>query len=152
MWISLGTLALTDDQGSRLGALPPPWLAAVLIILAAAIAWLVRLRASDAWPLALTATLWLPWLPLHVPAAFFMWEGLLESLVWAAALAGVVFARMPPRAVQAAALISNPHIAPWTAASLAFVCSIAAWTALHDRLPDGDEPHYLIMTQSLIHD
>jgi hypothetical protein len=152
MWISLGTLALTDDQGSRLGALPPPWLAAVLIALAAAIAWLVRLRASDGWPLALTVTLWLPWLPLPVPAAFFIWEGLLESLVWAAALAGVVFARMPPRAVHAAALISKPHIAPWTAASLAFVCSIAAWTALHDRLPDGDEPHYLIMTQSLIHD
>ena len=54
-WISLGTLALLNDRQARLGVLPPIWSLIVLIVIGAGVAWLVRLRTSESWPLSLTA-------------------------------------------------------------------------------------------------
>ena len=84
-WVSAGTLAaLHPTSGARVATLPGiSWLAAAVVVAAAAGAGATVRRRSLA-PLALLALLWLPWLPVRVPAAFLMWEGPLEALVWTA--------------------------------------------------------------------
>jgi len=56
------------------------------------LAAITRLPVSRAWPLALSLLVWLPYLPGRVPAAFLMWQGPLEGLVWIAIAAGLLFA------------------------------------------------------------
>ena len=147
-WISAGVLAVTDpDAVRRIGALPAlPWLAAGAALGAAA-AWGLRLRAAQAWPLALLGLLWLPWLPLRVPPAFLLWEGPLEGLVWAAAIAGVAWAAWPWRASS-----WPPARGPILAFALGLAAYLSGAWALADATPAGDEPHYLIITQSLLAD
>jgi hypothetical protein len=146
-WVSMGALAVTSVRGVRIGALPPLWILAALVVGAAVVAWLVRLRTADAWPLTATASLWAPWLPVHVPEAWLAWEGPLEGLIWSAALGGVIAAR-----TRRQAWWHNPARAPWLLAALFFTCAIGSAAALHRQLPGGDEPHYLVITQSLLYD
>ena len=98
--------------------------------------------------LAPLALVFLPWLPFPVPAAFLAWTGPIASLVWTAvaiSIAGVLFADRqrlaadPSRSTLLAGLLS------------ATVFSLAAWGA-SPSLPGGDEPHYLVITQSLLRD
>ena len=75
-WVSLGTQAITNDANlTRIAALPPTWLLPILVLVAAVGAWAARLSLARAWPLALSALLWLPYLPGPVPAAFLIWQG-----------------------------------------------------------------------------
>ncbi|MGQ0736105.1 MAG: hypothetical protein ACT4QD_20945 [Acidobacteriota bacterium] len=155
-WLSLGSLAVIHDSGASIGALPSLWALAPLIAAPVLLAWLGRLRTAEAWPLALTAVLWWPWLPAPVPHAALVWEGPLEALVWTAALGGVLCARIArarlERFVRGLALIGDPKRAPWTASALALVVSLACAWGLQQQLPAGDEPHYLVITQSLLSD
>ena len=57
-------------------------------------AWLLRLRTTDALPLTLVWLTWLPWLPFRVPAVALLWDGPLEGVMWAVALTGVIAARI----------------------------------------------------------
>ena len=51
VWVSLGTLAVPDvATSSRIIALPPVWLLALLTAVAAAVAWRARLGAERTWP------------------------------------------------------------------------------------------------------
>jgi hypothetical protein len=103
-------------------------------------------------PLWLSAVVLLPWLPLPTPLSVFIWTGNLLLWLWAAiaiALAAPAVSRlirshreleMPPRrSALAAALIA------------AAAYGLAAW-ATAPAHPNGDEPHYLIITQSLLLD
>ena len=65
-WISLGALAVTSDQLARVGVLPPLWALGACLVVGFLAAWITRLRTDEAWPLALTLLLWLPWLPLPI--------------------------------------------------------------------------------------
>ena len=86
-WISLGTMAVTDESsGARVAALPPLWVLAAGIVLGASAAALLRLSTSRVWPLAVVGLLWLPYLPGQWPAAFLMWQGPAELWVWCAAI------------------------------------------------------------------
>ena len=149
-WISLGALAVTGDRLARVGVVPPFWTLAALVVAASIVTWIVRLRTRDAWPLSLTLILWLPWLPLPIASVLTIWEGPLEALVWLAAIGGVVAARLWPAPGALAAAAGRR--APLILAGAMFVASIAAAAALAERLPGGDEPHYLIITQSLLKD
>jgi hypothetical protein len=151
-WISLGALAVTNDAGRRLGALPSAWVLGVLIVAACLVARLARLRPADHWPLTLTFVLWLPWLPISIPPAFLVWEGPIEAAIWIVALAGVLAARGLPTRWRAGALVNDPAVAPWVVAGFAFACSLATSVAVAEQTPGGDEPHYLIITQSLLLD
>jgi hypothetical protein len=151
-WISLGAIALINQREARLAALPPLWLLAVVVATAVAAAWLARLRTSESWPLSLTALLWMPWLPTRVPAALLIWDGPLERAVWFVAVAGVVAARLTVVHPRAAESWRHPARAPWLAAAVFFACSVAAGVHLQWLLPGGDEPHYLVITQSLLYD
>lgn len=146
-WISLGQLAVLDARAVRVAAMPPLWWLAILVVAATGVAMVTRLSLPRAWPLALSLLLWLPYLPAPIPAVFLLWQGPLEALVWLAIAGGVVFARTgeprPP---------TDARRAPLIAASIAAAAyAMGAWS-LADLLPGGDEPHYLVIAQSLLLD
>jgi len=150
-WLSLGALAVASNGVARTGALPPLWLLPMLMACAGAGAWATRLRVNEAWPLTLTLVVWLPWLPLRVPAAFFVWEGALEAVLWLTAAGGVATARVMARAPSQAGCATPGRASRW-AAAIFVSCSLVAAVSLQGWLPGGDEPHYLVITQSLLHD
>jgi hypothetical protein len=97
-------------------------------------------------PLALV---FLPWLPFRVPAAFLMWTGPLMSVVWLAVAIGLVGVAARSRCVSVSL---TPERSAMAAGVVSFVIfSVAAWAA-SPALPFGDEPHYLVVTQSLLYD
>ncbi|MGE0816953.1 MAG: hypothetical protein AB7O93_26690, partial [Vicinamibacterales bacterium] len=152
-WLSMGALAVIDaDRMTRVAALPPwTWLAALAAGGAAAGAW--TLPRVERWaPLALLGLLWLPWLPVRVPAAFMPWDGVLEVPVWLAAIGGVAWPVVRDRLARAAGTWQDPRLAPWAVALLAAATYAGAWQTARPRVPAGDEPHYLVITQSLLND
>lgn len=152
-WISIGTMAVaTSASSQRLVALPPLWWLPAAMSAAVVAAWAIRLPVSRAWPLALSALLWLPYLPVPVPAAFLAWEGPIEWGVWVAVAAGVIFGAPVGWRGRVAQAASSPRHAPWMAAVLAAACYAGGWSGLSTALPGGDEPHYLIITQSVLLD
>ena len=52
----------------------------------------------------------------------------------------------------AAGLVRDPRYQPRIAAGATLVVALVAAWVLNSRLPAGDEPHYLVITQSLIKD
>jgi hypothetical protein len=146
---SLGTTV-----GSRIGLLPADaWhlaLAALAGLIVVVIGWTRgREVAIAVSPLVLV---FLPWLPFDVPAAFLTWTGALASLVWIGA--GFALVRVAigvalgPRHVT----LFPPSRPVLLAAALScIVFATAAWFA-SPSIPGGDEPHYLVITQSLLYD
>ena len=155
-WISLGALAVTSDRLTRVGVAAAALDARPRWCRGGAVADLARAAAAtrDAWPLALTLLLWLPWLPVPIASALTIWEGPLEALVWLAAIGGVlVAARVVAGAAIAGVRRRDPTRAPLHRSPRWRSCaSIATAVALAERIPGGDEPHYLIITQSLLKD
>ena len=108
-------------------------------------------NASRMW--LLSALVLLPWLPIRVPAAFLIWAGPLRFWVLAmlavAATSSALAQRAPP---LLRALAIDPRQAPWLAGTIAACLYIAGAWAVSPHLPAGDEPHYLVITQSLLRD
>src|SRR4051812_28110897 len=145
-WLSQGAVALGDAGASRLGILPVTSVTLIVVTLAGLVVLgLIRAGASRL-PLSLLALAMLPWLPMPVPAAMLLWTAPLVAVVWAGVVTAMVATlRLPPIAWPA-------HPLPVRAALLALVIySAAAWAVAPSR-PGGDEPHYLIITQSLLRD
>jgi hypothetical protein len=148
-WVSLGTIAVLDERQIRIGALPPWWALAALVAVGLAAAWAARLRTADSWPLSIVTLCWVPWLPMRLPVAAYLWDGPLEWAIWFVALAGVLFARAPLRVGK---WWSDPTRALQLATALFFMASLGAGAAVQQFIPGGDEPHYLVITQSLLRD
>lgn len=142
-WLSQGSLALTGSSPERVALLPlSP--SAILLSLAAgvAVAWVLA-RAGRFTPLWLLTFVVLPWLPLALPPVAGLWSQSLGLLIWVAVVAA---AAVRPRVLDAL------PASPVAAGALAFVAfSIAAWQVA-PSVPGGDEPHYLVITQSLLYD
>ena len=152
IWLSIGAVALVDPESmDRIGALPPWWALAAILIACHVGAHAGRFRADHLRPLLLTVLLWLPWLPLPVPAAFMIWQGPVAGLVWGGALLGLVAARWPHPVTQTRALGDDRH-APLAATLMVAVAYMTAAVAVSPRVPTGDEPHYLVITQSVLLD
>jgi hypothetical protein len=154
VWLSYGTLAVIDTSTTRVAALPSLWLLIALIVAGAGFGWMCRPAVSTLWPLTLTALLWLPWLPWPVPAAFLLWSGPAELIVWVGALGGVLVAVAPGSsvAVSVARWASEPRRAITLTIVLGTAAAVLGAYAVRNHVPDGDEPHYLIITQSLLLD
>jgi hypothetical protein len=152
-WLTCGALTLTSlsPDGARVGLLQSPgWLVAWL---AAAFLVLLISRTSRGALLILGAVLVAPWLPGRVPAAAFIWTGPLRDWLWIVVIVAVV-APAAARRVPAnlTRVVHDPRRAPWLAAAIAAVAYLAGAYQISPRLPTGDEPHYLIIAQSLLKD
>lgn len=152
-WVSLGVVALVDPaRMTRVGALPPvTWLSALLLAGGGAGA----LLGPRLWraPLVLLVLPWLPWMPWTTPGAFLLWDGPLEGGVWGVALAAALWPLLRTVPVGGtAAWTQSPRRAPWLAAVCFAGLALTAWAVARPRVPAGDEPHYLVITQSLIKD
>lgn len=143
-WLSQGTITWTGQAGDRLALLPLSIPAALLCAAAGLLALLGVRRGRSARPLALLALVALPWLPLPLPPALLLWSGPLVALVWIA-----VAGAMAPAFVKG---IGRPRRPVWTAGLAAFAIGLFAWWQVAPQVPGGDEPHYLVITQSLLRD
>jgi hypothetical protein len=150
-WFSLGTLAVTSHDGSRVGALPSFWVLGLSVVTAILLMAMARLSSKQALPLTLLVIVWIPWLPVPLPTSLLLWEGPTEVLVWVAALGGLVV-QFVLTANRGSGWWRNPSRAPWIAGALLFACSIGSAAVLRPALPGGDEPHYLVIAQSLLYD
>jgi hypothetical protein len=150
-WCSIGALGVAAGgaPAARLGLLPPWWLLVLLVAAAAAIVHLSRLDSRSARPLFVSGLLILPWLPGPIPAAALTWTGPVTLLVWGAVLAGLAAAR---RSDACGTALSDPRAAPRLAALLACGMYLGAAVWVSGQLPGGDEPHYLVIAQSLLRD
>jgi hypothetical protein len=155
LWVSLGAITLTGahTQRARFGILPPlSWLAALLGVafLCLLIARPQPRRVAVLW---LSALVLLPWLPGRMPLSVFIWAGPARFWLWIAIAATLLVSSA--RRLSSARLrhaLTAPRQAVACATGLAAVVfAIGAW-AVFPRLPTGDEPHYLIITQSLVQD
>ena len=152
-WLSFGSFVVAASDTARAALLPVDALHIGVALLAGAAA------AGAAWSpsrgrrvlIALTplALVLLPWLPFPVPAAFLLWTGPILILIWLGCAIAVV------AVTQRDATYCNatpPHRQCLHAAVVSFlIFSAAAWCA-SSSIPGGDEPHYLVITQSLLYD
>jgi hypothetical protein len=152
-WVSAGALSVASSQpeAARLGVLPSGlWLASSVAV-AVGLALVIR-PAWTAW-LAVSGLLLLPWLPVAVPDAFYIWVGHLRAWLWivlAGAIAAPFIRIHAPRGLAAAA--RDPRRAPRLAAIVATAAYLAGAYQVLPQLPTGDEPHYLIIANSLLSD
>lgn len=154
VWCASGTLATETALAphARIGLPAPAWIGAAAALLALAAApW--RRWPVTASPAVLTI---LPWLPLPIPAAALIWTGRLAWFPIACALLAACLAAMWNGRGETPARASAVRVRPLTAAILAGVLTMAAgamtFVSIGNRLPGGDEPHYLIIAQSLLED
>jgi hypothetical protein len=153
-WLSQGTLALASDGASRVALLPLSIGSGMLVALALAGVWAAWRSGASLAPVWLLILLALPWLSRLLPAALRIWSGHLALVVWLAV--GVALASSSSSAIAAIrgrlgalAIFKRPAL---VAGALA--CAIYSVAAFETRpsVPGGDEPHYLIITQSLLKD
>lgn len=147
-WCASGVIApQAADLSSRIGAFAPVWLLCVLLAGAIVAAACARLSAAAAAPLWLPLVSVLPWLPLPLPAAAMLGVGPLGQLLAAtSALVCVVAVAFQRRGVgDVRTRAATPVLL------LAALFCVSAWW-VSPRIPGGDEPHYLIITQSLLAD
>ena len=94
--------------------------------------------------------------PGRLPPALLAWQGLLAACVWIGTVFAFLFADLWPSAARVpdrvARCFAEPRTAPVIAGIVAVIIASAAWRAASSRVPGGDEPHYLVITQSLLRD
>jgi hypothetical protein len=169
IYLSLGGLSvIRAETADRIGVLAPLWVLVVVLGLCGLAALLIR---SHRWSLLWLPALLLPlpWLPLPIPAAFLLWLGPLASVIWAALAASAMMRDSPPLIdapadansgprprwrgfLEINAIFAHPRRAPVLAAALAAVIYLLAGWQLSAFLPAGDEPHYLVIADSLRYD
>jgi hypothetical protein len=154
-WVSAGTLTVADASpgAPRLALLPPLGWLALLLFTALAAVLIGRPRVRQVAVLALAWLVFLPWLPFGVPSAALAWTGHLRLWLWvgiAVALVAPAAGRLVPAAIRR--MGSDPRRAPWLAAAIAACACLAGARQVFPHLPAGDEPHYLVITQSLLND
>lgn len=149
-WLSFGAMAVgyTTTGLVRFGLLPPLWVLPLVVLAFAGVAWLSRLSTKAALPLFFLLVLVLPWLPFRVPAGFLLWTGHITLFIWLAVIAAMVAAH----GVRVPEALTNPRLAPRIAALVACVLYLITAFRFAGLVPGGDEPHYLVITQSLLKD
>jgi hypothetical protein len=143
-WLSLGSVGFEGPGGSRLAVLPLSFPALGIVLLAAAGVLALGRRGASLAPVALLALVFLPWLPVPLPPVFLMWNGRLTALIWSAVALGMIASLHPRFSVPL-----RPDVAAGALACAIY--AVAAWQ-VSPSVPGGDEPHYLVITQSLLRD
>jgi hypothetical protein len=142
-WLTFAPVVFTGQGAHRIALLTIQPLPIVLAMLVGSAIWVCARRGASLAPLLLLTFVLLPWVPIPLPPALLIWSGRAGWFLWAAiALGFTVQANLQLPTARAAAV----------AGAMAFVIySLAAWEARPTR-PAGDEPDYLIVTQSLLYD
>src|SRR5215204_4326408 len=148
LWLSTATLGFTGAAGGRLAILPLSLPVGLLAVAGAAVVVALRRAGASLLPLALLAFLLLPWLPLSLPSAFLLWVWPVSLLLWIAVVT-LMAVSIPRKPAAIGAAIRAPRTIAGAIAAVIF--ALAAWSAA-PMIPGGDEPHYLIITQSLLND
>ena len=154
-WLSQATLAVATPDGPRVALLPVSP-AALVVVAFAGVAVVAAARAAlPLTPVWLLLLIVLPWLPLTCRRPSSMWAGAIRRV----RLGGVGLlvlwpgiARAWPRLSAGGAggrLRASPRL---TAGGLAFAIFLASAWFVSPSVPGGDEPHYLVITQSLLRD
>ena len=150
VWCALGQLTPVSADGAATRRAVP----AALLWLPIVFALALTLREWRRHPLSASPALlavW-PWLPIPTPPVALLWTG---GLAWVpvglAVLAGLGAGKRGQGTASAKAGGGTGR--PVILAGLAtLVMALATAWSLAPRLPGGDEPHYLIITQSLLAD
>jgi hypothetical protein len=148
-WCAAGTVAIVapDVASVRYAAMAPWWVFAAAVVVGALLP-AIRNRPLAALPALLSTVAW--W-PVPLPPIALIFSGPLAWLPVAVAV-GIACGLEPLWAAGRALGLDRPSRAPWVAGVLAFACiSLSAWSAAI-QVPGGDEPHYLVITQSLLKD
>ncbi|HEX7284024.1 MAG TPA: hypothetical protein VF239_18345, partial [Vicinamibacterales bacterium] len=74
-WCSTGTVAFTSGDADRVAALPPFAYLIAAMALAIVSARVLRLRLGEAWPLAISFLVFLPFIPGPIPPALMLFQG-----------------------------------------------------------------------------
>ncbi len=148
-WCAAGTLSVVSASSAtaRL-VLPAPWWVFIAGALAAAAVPGFRRDPRLALP-ALVSTV--PWWPVPLPAIALFWTGPMAWVPVGIAVAAAVGAaplRWASRQLEA----DRPAVGTVLAAVLAAAAASYAARAAAPVTPAGDEPNYLIITQSLLKD
>jgi hypothetical protein len=154
-WVSCGLLAATEATGTpgRVGLLPPWWMLGAAVVAAALVlAVLARFTRLALAPLLLPLATVIPWLPVPLPAAVLIWTGPAVVAIWIATVVGTCCLSVQAMRPKPVALLYDPRRASMLAFGAAFVLYVAASGATVRVFPGGDEPHYLVITQSLLQD
>ena len=153
VWLSTGAMAFRTPFGVRIGVLPIAALPFATAVLAAAIVFAVGARRPRGAAIAVSplVLVLIPWLPVTLPPALLIWTGATTVPLWIGVALALAAVPLSEGAWHAHSLTR-----PRTHVRLAFaagciVFGLAAWSA-SAAIPGGDEPHYLVITQSLLHD
>ena len=104
--------------------------------------------------LSLPVVLVAPWIPVAVPSAFYIWTGPLRGWLWAVVVAGLA----APVVAPPGARLAGSHRARPAARAVAGGrhggdrVPDRRRIQIFPRLPTGDEPHYLVIAQSVLAD
>ncbi len=151
VWCAAGVFGVVgvDAANARVVVPAPWWLFALALGAALAVpSW--RRSPALATPALLSL---LPWLPVPLPAAALIWTGGAAWVPVGLALVAVLvraFVVRPP--LHSDAALATPWRSAVAAGVISLMVSGAVLWSVHPLLPGGDEPHYLIITQSLLRD
>lgn len=159
-WLSQATLAFTGTDDARVAVFPLSIVSALIVVAATALVWAAWRAGASLAPLWLLVLIAWPWLSASAPPAVLIWSGPMVLAVWTAIAVSMVasvpvlsaFRRTNLSAFRRTNLsVRLKPDATWAGIGALVVYSIAAWQ-VSPSIPGGDEPHYLIITQSLLED
>lgn len=156
--LTAGARTLPAPDGGWVGILPPGWQIAAFVAGACAV-WIAARFAAARWPVlaawpplawsALSVVV-LGWLPTPLPEARFAWLGPLGWLPWIAAV--VVGLSAVASAASSPPWLRERRRGGWIAGLAALAIWGGSYGAVRSILPGGDEPHYLVIAESLRRD
>jgi hypothetical protein len=150
---ALGELTVTGaERPHRLGLLPQPWVFGLALAAGVLAAVIQRRTRAPSAPLLLGAVTLVPWLPIPLPAVALALAGPLRWSLWTATGLLLVASAVSRSGRVSASWLTSPRRAPVTAALLALLVFAGARALIGNRIPTGDEPHYLLLAQSIAAD